>query len=352
MRIAAVASALPENVVTQAQCRARLEQVWRDHPEVQRRLASLHANTRVEKRHMALPLEAYGQVASFGEFNDHWIRTALELGERAVRAALARAGLAARDVDAIFFTTVTGVASPSIDARLCNRLGLRSDVKRTPLFGLGCVAGVSAVARAADFLRGAPDSVAVVLSVELCTLTFQRGDISLPHLISAGLFGDGACAAVLVGANREQPLANGPRIAATRSVFYPDTEDVMGWRVSEQGFHIVLSTAVPSIAREHVGRDVDRFLGEHRLVRGDIAAWIAHPGGPKVLAAVRDALGLSDEDLRLSWESLASVGNLSSASVLLVLEATLARRPPAPGALGVMLALGPGFCAEYLLLEW
>jgi alkylresorcinol/alkylpyrone synthase len=350
MKIASVASALTDHVATQAECTAQLERMWQDRPEVLRRLRTLHENTRVEKRHLALPIETYQRLSTFGQFNDEWIRVALELGERAVRKALERAGLEPRQVDAIFFTTVTGVASPSIDARLCNRLGLRPDVKRLPLFGLGCVAGASAISRAVDFVRGAPKAVAVVLSVELCTLTFQRDDFSVPHLISTGLFGDGACAAVVVGAQRT--AGAGPRVLDTRSVFYPDTEDVMGWRISEKGFHIVLSSAVPSVARERVGQDVDRFLADHGRTRADIAAWVAHPGGPKVLAAVRDALELEDSDLALAWESLANVGNLSSASVLFILEATQERARPAPGGLGLMLAMGPGFCAEYLLLQW
>ncbi len=350
MRIAAVASALSENVVRQSDATALLERLWRDDPALTRRLAALHQNSRVETRHLALPLEAYAGLEDFTQSNDLWIRCALDLGERAVRRALERAGLEAGDVDAIFFTTVTGVASPSIDARLCNRLGLRSDVKRTPLFGLGCVAGASAVSRAVDYLRGEPNGVALVLSVELCSLTFQRSDRSIAHVISCALFGDGACAAVVVGAARSE--ARGPRVRATRSVFYPDTEDVMGWKIGAHGFEIVLSAGVPSVARENVGRDVERFLSDLGLARSDITRWVAHPGGPKVLAAVRDALELTDADLALSWDSLRRVGNLSSASVLFILEATEQGARPAPGERGIMLAMGPGFCAEYLLLEW
>ena len=354
MRIAAVASALPAHVYPQAELAAYLRGVWADRPGLARRLDELHESVLVETRHLALPLGRYAGLVTFGDFNDAWIEAATDLGERAVRAALERARLSPGDVDLILFSTVTGLASPSIDARLANRLGLRPDVKRMPLFGLGCVAGAAAVARAADFVRGAPDAVALVLTVELCSLTLQRGDASLANVIASGLFGDGAACAVVVGERRAARLAGapGPRIVDTRSVFYPDTEDVMGWQVSEHGFRIVLSPAVPVVARERLGPDVDRFLADHRLTRADVASWVCHPGGPKVLAAARDSLGIADDDLALSWRSLREVGNLSSASVLLILERTLLERRPARGAHGIMLAMGPGFCSELLLLEW
>jgi alkylresorcinol/alkylpyrone synthase len=350
VKIAAVASALPENAYPQSDLTAYLERIWLDRPEVQRRLRSLHEHVQVEQRHLALPLERYAELATFGQHNDAWIEAAVDLGERAVSGALERAGLSPADVDAFFFSTVTGVSSPSIDARLTNRMRLRSDIKRVPMFGLGCVAGAAAVSRAADYVRGHPRGVAVVLAVELCSLTLQRHDLSVANLIASGLFGDGACAVVVVGKERRE--GSGPRIEDTRSIFYPDTEDVMGWSISEEGFRIVLSSAVPAIARENVGRDVDVFLADHGLKRADISSWVCHPGGPKVLAAVRDALDLSDGDLALSWKSLRRVGNLSSASVILILEETLEHRRPAPGTRGVMLAMGPGFCSELLLLRW
>ena len=347
MRIASVASAFPAHYYAQTTVTRALERAWSGRPEVER-LAALHRNCGVEGRHFALPLERYFELDSFGCFNDEWIAAALELGERAARDALARAGLRPADVDLILFSTVTGLAVPSLDARLANRLGFRSDVRRMPLFGLGCVAGAAAVARAADFVRDRPDGVALVLTIELCSLTFQKGDLSLAHLISTGLFGDGATCAVVTGDARG---ADGPRIAGTRSVFYPHTEDAMGWRIGEHGFSLILSPAVPSIAREHLGQDVSALLRDHGLEPRDVGFWVCHPGGPKVLAAMRDALGLDDADLAVSRETLRTVGNLSSASVLLILERTLRDRRPAAGTKGVMLAMGPGFCSEILLLE-
>jgi alkylresorcinol/alkylpyrone synthase len=349
MRIASAASAFPAHYHDQDAIRRRIERMWADAPDVLRRLPTLFANCGVEGRHFALPLERYEELTTFGQFNDEWIRCATELGERAVRLALERAKLRPEDVDAIFFSTVTGLSAPSLDARLANRIPFRSDVRRVPMFGLGCVAGAAAVARAADFVRARPDGVALVLTVELCSLNWQRDDRSLANVLSSGLFGDGAGSAVVVGAGR---AADGPAIVDTRSVFYPDTEDVMGWRISEHGFHIVLSPAVPAIARERLGVDAERFLADHGLTRRDVGSWVCHPGGPKVLAAARDALGVTDEDLALSWDSLRRAGNLSSASVLLILERTLLERRPAADTLGLMLAMGPGFCSELLLLRW
>ncbi|TAJ23442.1 MAG: type III polyketide synthase, partial [Planctomycetota bacterium] len=144
----------------------------------------------------------------------------------------------------------------------------------------------------------------------------------------------------------------GPRVRATRSVFYPDTEDVMGWRIGTHGFRILLSAQVPQIARERVRPDLDRFLAEHALTRAAIRSWVCHPGGPKVLQALEQGLELPDGALALSWESLRNAGNLSSASVLLILERTLERARPPAGSPGVMLAMGPGFCSELLLLDW
>jgi alkylresorcinol/alkylpyrone synthase len=348
MKIASVASAFPEHYHGQAQVSEVLERRWELDAEAARRLRALHRNCGVEGRHSVLPLERYFEIERFGEFNDLWIESALELGERAIRAALERAGLEAREIELFLFTTVTGLAAPSLDARLMNRIDFKSDTRRMPLFGLGCVAGAAGIARAADFLAARPRGAALVLSVELCSLTFQRADQRPAHVISTGLFGDGAAAAVLVGAQRE---AAGPRILASRSVFYPDTERVMGWDIGERGFSLVLSPDVPAIARERLGPDVDDFLSEQGLTRSAIAFWACHPGGPKVLEAAGESLGVSREDLGLSWDSLRRVGNLSSASVLHVLERTLAERPPARGSKGLLLAMGPGFCSELVLLE-
>jgi alkylresorcinol/alkylpyrone synthase len=322
----------------------------REHFNVER-IEELHRSVQVGGRYLALPLDEYLPLARFADRNEAFNRVSLEVGELAVRRALDAARLQPSDVDHLFFVTVTGIATPSLDARLMNRLGLRPDVRRTPIFGLGCVAGAAGTARASDVLRAFPDQVAVLLSVELCSLTLQREDVSIANVIASGLFGDGAAAMVLSGADRP-PAGAAPRVLATRSVFYPDTERIMGWDVVEGGFKVVLSAKVPSLVTEHVRADVDAFLESRGLRRADIRHWIAHTGGPKVLQAFESALQLPPEALRRSWDSLRRTGNLSSASVLFVLSELLAANEARPGDLGMLMAMGPGFCAELVLLRW
>ena len=348
MIIAAVGAAFPPHYYDQERLLEAFRAHWARRHHNLDRLEALHRNVLVGGRHLALPLEEYERLGSFGEANDAWIRVGLEVGEEAVRRALDGAGVAPPDVSALLFVTVTGVATPSLDARLVNRMELASNIKRVPLFGLGCVAGAAGLARAADYLTAFPGEVVVLLSIELCSLTLQREDLSIPNLIASGLFGDGAAAAVMVGSERS---AAGPRVVATRSVFYRDSERAMGWDISERGFKVVLSAEVPELIRRHLRGDVDGFLAEHGLVRSQISRWIAHPGGPRVLQAVEEALELAPEALEISWRSLRETGNLSSTSVLLVLREVLGR-PPAAGSYGLLLAMGPGFCSELVLLQW
>jgi alkylresorcinol/alkylpyrone synthase len=349
LRIAAVGAAFPPHYYEQDALLAALKRRWAIRHYNLERLEGLHKNVMVGGRHLALPLAEYDGLTTWGKANDAWIRVAEEVGAEAVRDGLRRAGLTVADVDALFFVTVTGVATPSIDARLINRLGLPADTKRLPIFGLGCVAGAAGIARAADYVRAFPGEVAILLSVELCSLTLQASDLSIPNLIATGLFGDGAAAAVVVGAERREA---GPRVVATRSIFYRDSERVMGWDISESGFKIVLSADVPKVVLDYLRADVDAFLAEHGLERRDVASWVCHPGGPKVLQAMETALELPAGALALTWRSLREVGNLSSTSVLLVLQETLERARPAPGSPGLLLAMGPGFCSELVLLEW
>ncbi len=353
MRIVSVGTALPPHFYDQATLLEALERRWKDRLFNRERLERLHANVLVGGRHLALPIEEYDELKTWGKANDAWIRVAQEVGEAAIRQALDRAGLVPTDVSAFFFTTVTGVATPSIDARLINRLRMSPQIKRLPLFGLGCLAGAAGIARAADYVRAYPDQVALLLSVELCSLTLQGEDLSIPNLIASGLFGDGAAAVLVAGSDRDDlPQPRGPEIVATRSIFYPDSERVMGWDISETGFKIVLSADVPKVVEKHMKEDVDSFLGDHGLARADIASWVCHPGGPKVLETMETTLDLPKGALDVTWRSLREVGNLSSTSVLLVLEETIARHRPPPGSWGLLTAMGPGFCSEFVLLRW
>jgi alkylresorcinol/alkylpyrone synthase len=349
MHIAATSTAFPPHYYTQREVVDALLAFWGGDPKTAAALERLHMRTGVDGRYFSRRLEEYAALDTWGKTNNVWIETAVDLGERALDCALKQARLERAQIDALFFVSVTGVASPSVDARLVNRMGLSPQIQRNPIFGLGCVAGAAGLARAADYVRAYPDRVAALLSVELCSLTWQREDRSVANLISSGLFGDGAAAVLVAG---EKVPRRGPRIVATHRVFYPETEEVMGWDISERGFRIVLSPDVPKVVTENLGRDVDRFLGAQRLSRKDIGTWIMHTGGPKVLEATGESLGLPREALEVSWEALRRVGNLSSASVLVVLDEVMKHRRPAPGARSVLAAMGPGFCAEMLLLEW
>jgi alkylresorcinol/alkylpyrone synthase len=349
MRIVSAASAFPQHYYSQEMLLAALQEYWGERIENPNVLRRLHRHVSVDGRFLSLPKEEYLKMRTWGEANHHWIRTAKELGEKAVTEALADAGVRAESLGAFFFVSVTGISSPSIDALLINRLGLSRNIRRVPVFGLGCVAGAAGISRAADYVRAYPDQLAVVLSVELCSLTLQREDISMANLISSGLFGDGAAAVIVAGADCELP---GVRILATRSVFYPDTEEMMGWDVSEKGFRIVLSREIPDLVRANLARDLDDFLAERGLTRADIGSWALHTGGPKILEATADALGLKNGELDVSWDCLRRTGNLSSASVLVVLEEVMKNRRPAPGTIGLLAAMGPGFCSEFVLLEW
>lgn len=349
MRIAGAASAFPKHYYSQKFLLEQLQEYWGDRLPNPQLLARLHRNVAVEGRHLSLPTEKYYDITTWGQANDIWIQVAQELGEQALCRALHHAGIDSQQLGSLFFTSVTGISSPSIDALLINRMNLPRNIRRVPIFGLGCVAGAAGIARAADYVRAYPSQAAALVSVELCSLTIQRDDLSVANLISSGLFADGS-AAVIVTGNEVESL--GPRILATRSVFYPQTEEMMGWKITEKGFRITLSPEVPVLIREHLGQDVDAFLADHGHRRSDIRSWVLHTGGPKVLEATAAALDLHNGQLDASWACLKRVGNLSSASVLVVLEDVMRNRRPETGTLGLLAAMGPGFCSELLLLEW
>jgi alkylresorcinol/alkylpyrone synthase len=349
MKIASAASAFPKHYYSQKILLEKLQEYWGDQLKNPLMLARLHRNVAVEGRHLAMPPEKYYDLKTWGEANDIWIEVAQELGEQALCRALHHAGLESNKLGALFFTSVTGISSPSIDALLINRMGLPANIKRVPIFGLGCVAGAAGIARAADYVRAYPSQAAALVSVELCSLTIQRDDLSVANLISSGLFADGSAAVIVTGADLN---ATGPEVLATRSIFYSQTEEMMGWKVTEKGFRITLSPEVPVLIRENLGHDVDAFLADHGHKRSDIGSWVLHTGGPKVLEATAAALDLHNGQLDASWDCLKKVGNLSSASVLVVLEDVMRNRRPQPGTLGILAAMGPGFCSELLLLQW
>ncbi|WP_309620451.1 3-oxoacyl-[acyl-carrier-protein] synthase III C-terminal domain-containing protein [Salinibacterium sp.] len=347
-RIAAVAPVLPAHEYSQSEITAELAPLISSVPGRRAVLERMHAASGIGTRFTALPLERYRSLGTFRESNDIFIEVATDLAERALRTALSACGLEAPDVDFVMFTSVTGISAPSVDALLVQRLGLRPDVKRLPSFGLGCVAGAAGLARVHDYLVGHPTQVGVLLSVELCSLTLQRDDETMANFVATGLFGDGAAAVVLVGDDRPEP---GPRIIDTRSSFYPDTTDVIGWHVGGSGFEIVLTAGVAGVIERHFPAEAAAFLADNGLGIADVTTWVAHPGGPRVLDAFAHALDVPATAFEKSWASLDRVGNLSSSAVLHVLADTM-NAGVTPGSTGLLFALGPGVSAEFVLLEW
>jgi alkylresorcinol/alkylpyrone synthase len=346
--ILAVRSAFPAYRYPQAELTQKIAELSLISPVQRTLLERLHRNAGVDTRHTVLPLAEYSALDGVGPTNDRYIEEATALGERALRAALDAAGLTPADLDMLVVTSVTGVAVPSLDARLIPRLGLRPDVKRVPIFGLGCVAGAAALGRVHDYLLAWPGHTAAVLAVELCTLTWRPAAITTADMVVNGLFGDGAAALVATGTPGERP---GPRVVATRSEVYPDSGEALGWRLGSDGFRIVLTADLSGVVERRLAGSVTAFLAEQGLTIDDITSWICHPGGPKVIDAARDSLKLPESDMALSRRSLAEVGNLSSASVLHVLELTGAE-PQRQGSFGMMIGLGPGVSAELVLLQW
>lgn len=350
-KVLSTATAFPPYEATQDEIVAGLKAYWNaDHLNVSR-LETLHRSAQVQHRYLACPIDEYPKLDTFQKRNDRWITVATDLAVEVAEKALRQANLTAADIDHLFFVTITGMATPSIDARMAHRMGFRPDIKRSPIFGLGCVAGAAGIARAADYLRGFPGQRAMLVSVELCSLTLQQNDTSIVNIVATGLFGDGA-AAVILGAPPVQTPGRTPEIVASTSVLYPDSERVMGWDFVDTGFKIVLSSEVPELARKYIGPDVDRFLGTHGLSRRDLSHWVIHTGGPKVLEAIQESLSLPESALTRSWHSLRTLGNLSSSSVLSVLHAFQEEKVANAGDRGLLLAMGPGFCSEMSLLRW
>ena len=320
----------------------------REHGVDPGRALRICGNAQIESRSSVLPIEEIFREKSLTESNRIYRENAVGLGARVSREAIARAGLRPEDIDLVISTSCTGFMIPSVDAYLIDDLGMRRDTKRLPITEMGCAAGATALARAREYLKGFPDQRVLVLSIELATLTFQHHNHSMDNIVSAAIFGDAAAAAVLAGS-----ASNGaPWIADSQTVTLPRSSHLMGFDLGEKGFEIVLSKEIPSAVRAKLRPLVEDFLGRSGLDFKSVAHLLFHPGGKRILEVYREELGVPDEALHYSRKVLRECGNVSSATVLMILEEILLSDEPRRGDTGLMLAMGPGFSIEMLLFRW
>lgn len=364
-RILAVGTQTPPHCYPQHQVRQfTYEHFSPVFPNIER-ILPVFDHAEIRQRYFCMPMEWYAQEHGFAEKNKHYIEQATALGSKAVQNCLQKAGIAPEAIDHIFFVSTTGISTPSIDARIVNETGLPSHILRSPLWGLGCSGGVAGLIRACDYVKAYPDRLALLVSVELCSLTFLAGDFSKSNLVATALFGDGAAAVLVAGDQAAERILKGPlqgslskhfpkglAMADSISVFWPDSLDVMGWDVTDRGLRVIFSRDIPTIVHKQVLPGVEAFLTKNTLQIQDIGYLIPHPGGAKVVTAYQEILQTSAELFEDARQVLGNCGNMSSCTVLYVLQRFLEGQavPPLKQPYGLMMALGPGFCTEMALV--
>lgn len=319
------------------------------------RLLHVFDNGEIESRAFVKPLAWYQKRHRFSEKNDLYIESAFRYGCEAIQACLNNAAFLSKpigydEIEAIFYISTTGFATPSMEARIMNILPFSPHTKRIPIWGLGCAGGAAGIARAYEYCLAFPKAKVLVIAAEFCSLTFQPDDHSKSNFIGTSLFADGV-ACVCVAGDEVADEAGRPRIIAAQSALMPDSEDVMGWDVRDEGLYVIFSKDIPSLIRTWLRPRVQSFLQQHGLAFDDISHFIAHPGGKKVIEAYEAAFGIDKEKTNISFQVLKEFGNMSSATVYVVLERFMKQAIPA-GDYGLMVALGPGFSAEMILLRW
>jgi alkylresorcinol/alkylpyrone synthase len=353
--IAATSTAVPPHVLSRDLVKEYFGRTFSLSGRRLKAMLEVLDNSRIDRRYSLFPVDYLVETRSLTQRNGEYQEHAIALARKVAEEALARANRKAADVDIIITVSCTGFMIPSVDAYLIPEMGFRADVRRLPITELGCAAGAVGLTRAWEYLRAYPGKTALLIAVELPTLTFQRKDLSQANLISCALFGDGAAAAVITSAPSRAPdgkVSSAPAIIDSSSYLFPSSIDAMGFDLKDSGFHIVLSREVPQIIREKIGSLVDCLLSRHRLTREQIRAFVLHPGGQKLLSYMQQELDLCACQIQPSWDVLRDYGNLSSASVLFVLHEWMTRGEAKPGDRGLLAAFGPGFSAEMLLLQW
>jgi alkylresorcinol/alkylpyrone synthase len=341
-RLLSLATAVPPYALGQPEVAIRARHLFTSSGVDVERLMPVFANSGIERRYSSVPLDWYEHAHGWPERNALYLEHAVTLLAQAAGDALALAGLKPEAIDSIVVVSTTGVATPGLDARVMEKLPFRRDVKRLPIFGLGCAGGVLGLSRAADLARVAPESRVLLLVVELCALSFRKDDTSKSNVVATALFGDGAAAAVL------SCRGDGPRLGAAGEYTWPQSLDIMGWDVAEDGLRAVFSRDIPALVRRHMRDVVGDFLTRHELEFDDIDHFVCHPGGAKVLTALEEAFRLDSGALAIARGVLRDFGNMSAATVLFVLEQSL--RAGVSGTL-LMTTLGPGFTAGFQIVE-
>lgn len=357
-RIISVGMSTPKNVVSQNEVLEFARHLYSHSVNDLERILTVFQNGEIEKRYFAKELEWYQKEHSFSEKNEAFIEVAIKLSIESIHNCLKSKTLVDdvdySEVDAIFLICTSGLATPSLEARIMNQLPFSCHTKRIPIWGLGCAGGASGLSRAYEYCRAFPHAKVLVVAVELCSLTFQKDDFRKSNLIGTSLFADGA-ASVLVGGDNVhyEKVTNRslPVIIDSQSTLMADSLDVMGWDVKDNGLHVVFSKSIPTIIQNWLKPVLNKFVGENQLEFSNIKHFVLHPGGKKVITAYEDALGLSHEQTALSRHVLQQYGNMSSATVLFVLNQFMNKNIN-QGEYGIVVALGPGFSIELLLLRW
>jgi len=347
-KIVALATAVPVHQVTQHTARQFARNIFSSRTPDIERLLSVFDNSHIETRYFSKPLDWFAESHSLSEKNEAYIQNSTALSLEAAQLLLKKTKTPPDEIDYIIYVNTTGLATPSIDARLINLLGLRQNVRRNPVWGLGCAGGAAGLSQAYHHLLGHPQEKVLLIACELCGLTFLREDYSKSNLVATALFGEGAAAALLTGG---EIADDGLRIISTNSRFFPDSLDVMGWNILDSGLQVVFAKRIPEIIEKHAFEDLSLFLQENNLQLKDISHFLFHPGGMKVIEAYQKALNLTNGRLSLSAEILRDYGNMSSVTLLFVLNRYLERFKISNKGYGLVTALGPGFSSESLLLQ-
>ncbi|MDG5785920.1 3-oxoacyl-[acyl-carrier-protein] synthase III C-terminal domain-containing protein [Evansella sp. AB-P1] len=358
--IVSVSSSIPKHTISQNETEQIVKELFQSSFTDMDRLIKIFGNGQIEKRNFIVPKEWFQEEHSFSEKNDLYIRESIQYGVDAIKKCLVNRSSLNREIheeeiDAIVFVSSSGLATPTIDARIMNEMSFSPHTKRIPLWGLGCAGGGGGLSRAYEYCLAFPDAKVLVLCIEMCSITFQRNDLRKSNLVGTSLFADGIACSLVVGDEvlQKEELSRSycPHIMNTQSTLMPDSEDVMGWDVRDEGLYVIFSRDIPTVIQKWLKPNVEQFLNGNNAKLTDISHFVAHPGGKKVIEAYEAALGYGSDMTSISSEVLRDNGNMSSPTVLYVLKETM-RREPRKGDLGLLTALGPGFSSELMLLEW